>query len=354
MHQRLNDLMVQAGLDGIKPLIPADPQRHLPVERGAFAVRRVCFPLVVAVVHDGEGLFALPLEHHVKAQAFLVQRGLELEGHGRTFDAAGYFRILPVQIILVAYGPEKPGKKPVGNFHAVAVIVQILRYLTRYLRQLGRMFAPLRIAQNMLERDFLPDGGQAGLVLTRTEKGHGKTTRLGIEAEQKIMTPRFRLEGAAEKTAEALTPFLFRLGFLFRLTFRSGNRGYQLLRYRRNVAAGPVESFHAVARAVHALIPKVDGQHRSVGLKVFPLNRGFGRPDFLFLPQSEFPDASFGQYLPPEIGNIFRQRTVNVFLGQVAGGQFLSAIHNNGPLLRGLRLKDPLKQRALNITIIVH
>ena len=82
MHQRLNDLMIQTGLDGIETLIPADPQRHLPVERGAFAVRRVCFPLVVAVVHDGEGLFALPLEHDVETQTLFVQRGLELEGHG--------------------------------------------------------------------------------------------------------------------------------------------------------------------------------------------------------------------------------------------------------------------------------
>lgn len=38
----------------------------------------------------------------------------------------------------------------------MAVIIQILRDLADDLRQFGGMFTPFRVAQDMIERDFLP------------------------------------------------------------------------------------------------------------------------------------------------------------------------------------------------------
>ena len=85
----------------------------------------------------------------------------------------------------------------------MAVVVEILGDLTADHGQFRRMFAPFGIAQNLIERHFLTHGGKAGLVLTGAEELHGQASRF---REQKIMTPRFGLEGAAEEVTEALPP----------------------------------------------------------------------------------------------------------------------------------------------------
>ncbi len=110
------------------------------------------------------------------------------------------------------------------------------------------------------------------------------------------------------------------------------------------MTARTVESLHAVAGAVYPLIPEVDGQHGFVCLEIFTLNGAFRSPVFSFLTQSEFSDAAIAQNFPPEIGDIFRQGTVDIFLCEAASGCFLSAIHNKKPQLRrGLRMnRKPL------------
>ena len=81
MHQRLDYFMVQTGLHRVEPLVPAYPQRHLAMKSGAPPVRGTGFAFIV-VVHYGEGLLALALKHHVKAQTLLVKVRSEFERHG--------------------------------------------------------------------------------------------------------------------------------------------------------------------------------------------------------------------------------------------------------------------------------
>ena len=46
-------------------------------------------------------------------------------------------------------------KEAVGDFHPMAVVVEILRDLLDDLGQFGRVLAPFRIAQDVIERNFL-------------------------------------------------------------------------------------------------------------------------------------------------------------------------------------------------------
>lgn len=184
VHQRLDDLVVQAGLHGVEALVPAYPQRHLAVEGGAFTRGNGRLAVFVRLfVQNGERRLAFPLKHDVEAQALLIQRGAQLEGHGGAFDTAGNFAVLPIKIVFVAYGPEKPRKEAVGDFHPMAVVVEILRDLLDDLGQFGRVLAPFGIAQDMIERNFLTHRGQAGFVLAGSEKGHGQSARFRIKAE---------------------------------------------------------------------------------------------------------------------------------------------------------------------------
>ena len=96
MHQRLDDFMVQTGLYRVKTLVPAYPQGHLAMKSCTFPARGTGFIVVAVVVHNGKGVFALSLKHHVKTQPLFVKSGPELEGHGRAFYTAGDFAILPV------------------------------------------------------------------------------------------------------------------------------------------------------------------------------------------------------------------------------------------------------------------
>ena len=134
----------KARLHRIEALVPADPHGHLPMERD--------FTLVVG---DAERRLAGALQIDVKMQAVVVERRPELERHGRGHDGAGDVRIFPEQIIFPAHGPEKPGHKPLGNFHPVAVVVQKMPDLADNADKLRRMFAPFGVAQNLLKRRFL-------------------------------------------------------------------------------------------------------------------------------------------------------------------------------------------------------
>ena len=125
MDEGLYDSMAKACLNGIETLVPANPQGHLPMEcrtlmDGSMEI------LVLLFVQYGKRLFPFALEKDVKAQALVIHGGTQLERHGGAFDVAGDVRILPEKVFLLSDRPEKPGKKPVGYFHAVSVIVEIL------------------------------------------------------------------------------------------------------------------------------------------------------------------------------------------------------------------------------------
>ena len=115
-------------------------------------------------------ILAGALQVDVKMQSVVIERRTEFERHGRGHDGAGNVRILPEQVVFLAYGPEEPRQKPVGNFHAVAVVVQILGDLAADHGKIRRMFAPFRIAQNLLKRSFLMDCRQACLILPPPEQ----------------------------------------------------------------------------------------------------------------------------------------------------------------------------------------
>ena len=148
---------VQACLHRVEIVLIAHPQRHLPMKgdgrvfgRGAFGL--VAVAGVAAASAYGQGGPTLALEQHLKAKARIVKNGLELEGKGRAFDAAGFVCILPQQIIFLAHRPEKPRGKTLRNFNPVAVIIKVLAYLAGNVRQLGRKFAPVGVLDDLLER----------------------------------------------------------------------------------------------------------------------------------------------------------------------------------------------------------
>ena len=155
----LYDAVAQACLHGVETLVPAYPQGHLPVEcRTLVGLGMEICPFILLFVQYGKGFFSFALEEDVKAQAFVIHGGAQLERHGGAFNMAGYVRILPEKVFLLAYRPEKPGKEAVGDFHAVPIIVEILCDLPADDGEVGGMFAPFGIVEDLLEGDLLPHG----------------------------------------------------------------------------------------------------------------------------------------------------------------------------------------------------
>ena len=98
-------------------MLVTDPERHLPVKGDGRVFRGGAFVLRVAAFSgsaacragtDGQGGAAFALEQHLKAEARIIQNGLELESKGRAFYTAGHVRIFPEQIVFLAHRPEKP------------------------------------------------------------------------------------------------------------------------------------------------------------------------------------------------------------------------------------------------------
>ena len=136
-HQR----RIEARLHRIKIVLVADPQGHLPVKGDGRVFRRgalggVAVAGIAAARADGQRGAALALEQYFKAEARIIQNGLELESKRRALDAAGFVRVLPQQIIFLAHRPEKPRGQPLGYFNPVPVIVEVLADLAGHMRQL--------------------------------------------------------------------------------------------------------------------------------------------------------------------------------------------------------------------------
>ena len=98
-------------------MLVADPERHLPVKGDGRVFRRGAFILGVAAFSCGpaggsgaygQGRAPFAFEQHLKAEAGIVQNGLELEGKRRAFDPAGHVRVFPEQVVFLAHRPEEP------------------------------------------------------------------------------------------------------------------------------------------------------------------------------------------------------------------------------------------------------
>ena len=129
----------KAGLHRVEALVPAHPQGHLSVE-GDFAV----------LFRNGEGFLFSALEQHVEAQPVLVKAGAELHGERRAHDGARDVRVLPEHVVFAADGPEEPRNEAFRNFDPVPVVVEVVADLAGDLQELGRLVAPLGIAQDLL------------------------------------------------------------------------------------------------------------------------------------------------------------------------------------------------------------
>lgn len=107
---------------------------------------------------NGEGFLFSALEQHVEAQPVLVKAGAELHGERRAHDGARDVRVLPKHVVFAADGPEEPRNEAFRNFDPVPVVVEVVADLAGDLQELGRLVAPLGIAQDLLQRRFLMDG----------------------------------------------------------------------------------------------------------------------------------------------------------------------------------------------------
>ena len=306
----------KAGLHRVEALVPAHPQGHLPVE-GYFAV----------LFRNGEGFLFSALEQHVEAQPVLVKAGAELHGERRAHDGAWDVRVLPEHVVFAADGPEEPRNEAFRNFDPVPVVVEVVADLAGDLQELGRLIAPLGIAQDLLQRRFLMDGGQAGLVLPCPEKRHDEAARFGIKPEDEVVASGFRLQRAGEETAEALAPFgVEALRFL--------GRAIVLVEIRKHlqgggghVTANAHERFMAVAVIRNLGVSRIQHQVGRIVLEVLALDDAFHVPSVAFLADGQLVDAAAVQYFLSRILDVFRDGIFQEALDQGSGGIFLTYVH---------------------------
>ena len=303
---------VKPGLHGVEIVLVADPERHLAV-KGDGRVLQVGLPgdaLPGGIARaDGQRRAAFAFQQHFKAETRIVQIGLELEGEGRAFDAAGFVRILPEQVIFLAHGPEKPGGQAVGDFHPMAVIVEMLADLAGHMRQLGRKFAPVRVLDDLLQGHFVVHAGQSGFVLPAPEKGNQQPPLLRREAEDQVMAARLGFHVRGEEIPEALLPV------------RGGRRGFlgvalflaQLFNeaqgQSRHMPADAGEGVRAVALVARAAVRDGETQARRIDLEIFPLDHALHVPGLAFL-NIYFLHPAFGQDIVGGVTDIFRHAVV--------------------------------------------
>ena len=265
----------------------------------------------VFVALYGEGFFAFFLQHDVKAQTVVVQGRTQFEIHGGAFDGAGFFGIFPENIFFVAQRPEKPGQEPVGNFHAVAVIIKVFGNLFQHFGQFGGIVAPIGILQDIFQSYGLAYGGKAGFVLAGAVKFHGKPARFREKAEQEIMPAGFRFGGGGKEIAEALAPFrAYGGGLALRVVGNiDGSQGAQ--RQSRHMTAGTAERFHAVAFVFNVFVVQAYGYSRAVCLKIFAVHGAACLAVGIFHTPQQIAYAVFRYNHFPGIRNVFRYGLLN-------------------------------------------
>ncbi len=315
-HKLFDQRRGKARLHRIEALVPAHPQRHLAVE-GDLAV----------LFGNTEGLFVAALEEHVETQPVLVKARAQLDGQGRAHDGAGDVRILPEHVVFMPDGPEEPRDEPFRDFDAVAVIVEVVPDLAGHLQKLRRLIAPLGIAQYLLKRGFLMHGGKARLVLPCPEKGHDEAPRLGIETENEIMPPCFRLQRTGKKAAETLPPLGIEALRFFGRAVILVEVGVHLERGGGHVAADAHEGLVAIATVRNLGIRRVEQQMGRIVLKVLALHDAFDVPPLAFLADGQLVDAAAVQDFLPRVPDIFRDGIFQEALNQGAGGTFLTNVH---------------------------
>ncbi len=274
-----------------------------------------------------EGLFVAALEEHVETQPVLVKARAQLDGQGRAHDGAGDVRILPEHVVFMPDGPEEPRDEPFRDFDAVAVIVEVVPDLAGHLQKLRRLIAPLGIAQYLLKRGFLMHGGKARLVLPCPEKGHDEAPRLGIETENEIMPPCFRLQRTGKKAAETLPPLGIEALRFFGRAVILVEVGVHLERGGGHVAADAHEGLVAIATVRNLGIRRVEQQMGRIVLKVLALHDAFDVPPLAFLADGQLVDAAAVQDFLPRVPDIFRDGIFQEALNQGAGGTFLTNVH---------------------------
>ena len=103
----------------------------------------------------------------------------------------------------------------------MAVVVEVLADLLADLGQLRREFTPPWVFNDLSQSHFILHAGQAVLVLPGAEEGDEQASGLGIEAEDEVVSARFRFHFRGEEVAEARPPvcggsvFLCLFSFLF-------------------------------------------------------------------------------------------------------------------------------------------
>ena len=277
--QFLDEARPQARLHGVEAVLEADPQGQVPVEGNI-------------LVEDGEGHLALAAEHDVEDEAIVGELRAKLQAHGRAFDAHRLFRLFPELVVLVFYGPEKPGHEAEGDLDPVPVVVEVLSDLLGHLGKLWGNFAPVGVADDLLKGHGILDRGQPGFVLAGAEEFDLQASGFGEEAVDEVMMSRFRLQGRGEEIAEALLPFgLDGLGFGFVLDVQLGQ---QPQGRGRHMAADAREGVLTVAVGMDAAIVQVDSEFRGIGLEVVTLDLAFHIPGLLVPADVDFLNPAVG------------------------------------------------------------
>ena len=264
---------------------------------------------------DGHGRLALAVQQDLKGQAqILLKIRTELELHGALLNAAGAVRILPEQIVLLAHGPKEPGEQPVGNADPVPAVVLVPGDERGHVRQVGRKIADVRGVDDVLERDFVVDRGQAGLVLPPPEKSHLKAAGLWVETQDQIVPAGFRLDLVAEKRAEGLAPVgagLRRRGLAVVIRLQAAEK---LEGGGGHVPAGPGKRVGTIAQVAGRFLVQGQGELGAVNLKILALNAAFHFPEGLPLFEGNLLHAALAEQIAGGIDYIFGHGVVNELL----------------------------------------
>ena len=169
------------------------------------------------------------------------------------------------------------------------------------------------------------DLGDAGLVLPGPEKGHLEPARLGVEAQDEIMTARFRLYLGSKKMTEDLPPVGARPGRLGLAVVIDVKAAEQLQSGGGHMPAGAGKRVGAVAQVAGGFLVQGQGELGAVYLEVFFLNAAFhfpvGRPLF----KGDLLHPALAEQISGGIDNIFGPGVVNELLQNLLDQTFVHA-----------------------------
>ena len=199
----------------------------------------------------------------------------------------------------------------------MAVVVEVLADLPGHVRQLGREFAPFRVLDDLLQRDFVVHAGQAGFVLPPPEKGNQQPPLFRFETEDEIVAAGFRLHVRGKKVAEALLPVRAGGRGVFRVALFLAQFFHQAQSQGRHMAADARESVGAVALVARAAVGDGKAQAGRIDLQVAALDDALHVPGLAFL-DIYFLHLSLGEDIVGRVADVLRHAVVQESLAHFA------------------------------------